>query len=406
MELEKNMNSVNENSGSQGNLSMVATEVEAKTLADEFLEAHYEFRRNVLRGCTEYRKIGEENWIVLTKEAVKSILLKSVRELGDDIDIKPEIRLYVVSDEPQLFDPINDWLTNLPEWDGNDRVVDFWKRIPGITADQIYFMSIYHRSVVAHWLGMDSEHGNECVPVLIGAQGARKSTFVLQFLPPHLRQYYLDHFNLANKFDKDMALTNCLIINLDEMDKYSAKQMAEIKASLSKVEVNARNIYGRTIECKRRYASFFATTNCEMPLTDPTGSRRFICIRVPNGRIIDVETAIEYEQLYAQILHELKVGKMRYWFNDDETSQIQALNTPFQRELDLNQMLSLCYRHAKDDEEAKQVGVLEIQQHLHSLFPAVAMPQISTVKIGKAMKAADFVKTHTRKGSVYPVVEI
>lgn len=378
----------------------------AKTMAEEFLETHYEFRRNVLRGIVEYRKLNEDTWYPLSEEALKSIFVKSKREMGDDVDIKADIRMYVESEEPKAFDPINDWLDNLPAWDGRDRVVDFWKRIPGISAELIYYLSIWFRSVVAHWIGMDNEHGNECVPVLIGQQGARKSTFVLRFLPHHLRMYYLDHFNLANKFDKEMALTNCLIINLDEIDKYTTKQMAEIKASLSKVKVNARKIYGKTIEVKHRYASFFATTNCEFPLVDPTGSRRFICIRVPEGCIIDIHSEMEYEQLYAQVLYELRVEKARYWFNDEETKRIQAMNTPYQRDLDIRQMIALCYRKPEKDDDVKEVGTTEIQDKLHLMFPTVAMPQISSVKIGKAMKELDFERQRTRRGSKYNLVEI
>ena len=33
----------------------------------------------------------------------------------------------------------------------------------------------------------------------------RKSTFVARLLPPELRVYFLDHLNLSNKFDKEMA---------------------------------------------------------------------------------------------------------------------------------------------------------------------------------------------------------
>ena len=69
---------------------------------------------------------------------------------------------------------------------------------------------------MAHWMGMDPLHGNECVPVLIGPQGCGKSTFAVRLLPEHLRQYYLDHINFGNKFDCDMALTHNLIVNIDE----------------------------------------------------------------------------------------------------------------------------------------------------------------------------------------------
>ena len=75
-------------------------------------------------------------------------------------------------------------------------------------ASQEGMLATWLRSVVAHWLQMDTIHGNECVPTLIGAQGCGKTTFFVRLLPPHLRAYYLDHLNLSNKFDKEMALTN------------------------------------------------------------------------------------------------------------------------------------------------------------------------------------------------------
>ncbi len=45
-------------------------------------------------------------------------------------------------------------------------------------------------------------------------------------------------------------------------------------------------------------------------LTDPSGSRRFICIEVTG--VIDTNRPIDYEQLYAQAMYELEHGE-RYW---------------------------------------------------------------------------------------------
>ena len=56
-------------------------------------------------------------------------------------------------------------------------------------------------------------------------------------------------------------------------------------------------------------ASFIATTNDRQPLTDPTGSRRYICCDIDG--IIDTDTPIDHRQLYAQAVAELQrhVGK-------------------------------------------------------------------------------------------------
>ena len=39
-------------------------------------------------------------------------------------------------------------------------------------------------------------------------------------------------------------------------------------------------LYGTSVVEMRRYASFIATSNHKDLLTDPSGSRRFICIEV------------------------------------------------------------------------------------------------------------------------------
>ena len=58
----------------------------------------------------------------------------------------------------------------------------------------------------------------------------------------------------------------------------------------------ARRPYGTSVVEMRRYASFIATSNHKDLLTDPSGSRRFICIEVKG--VIDTSRPIDYDQLY------------------------------------------------------------------------------------------------------------
>ena len=383
--------------------------VENDLLAIEYhLEHNYQFRRNVLSGLVEYKKTGEpdENFSRLTSEALNTIFIKAKREIPDDTSLKTDIKAYVESDIPPVYNPVVAWLDSLAKWDGKDRVAEFLNRIPGLSDEKIAFLRIYLRSNVAHWLNMEQEHGNETVPLLIGNQGCGKSTFCVRFLPKHLRQYYLDHFNLANKFDKEMALSSCLLICLDEIDMYNARQMAHIKQALSKVKVNGRKIYGKTIDERMRFASFIATTNNRHPLVDKTGSRRFLTIEIPNGELINNNDEIEYEQLYAQLLYEVRDEKLRYWYTNEETQRIQELNAPYEQTLDLEQMIDCMFRKPHGNEEHGAFTSLDIRKILKQQYPDVADSQINSIKIGKAMKEMKVARVKSKRGVSYSLVKL
>ena len=311
-------------------------------MVESFMEEHYAFRRNLLSGKTEIAVLKDEDdaspenekspdheasseeekektalqncdlkWEVMTKEKVNSIV-RAAKKLGvgGKKSPRPDIEEYIGSDVIPDFDPIRAYLMELPKWDGKNHVAELFGRIPGLTSEQLSWCSIWLRSAVAHWLQMDTLHGNEVVPVLIGPQGCGKSTFAYRLLPEHLRQYFLDHINFGNKFDAEMALTHNLYVNIDEFANMGPNQQGKLKQTLSKVKVNGRPIFGKAQADRPRYASFLATTNDEHPLCDPTGSRRFICIRIPSGHHIDNASVIYYAQLYAQVVYELRDKKI------------------------------------------------------------------------------------------------
>ncbi len=263
--------------------------LEAALEAELFLQDNYLFRRNVLNGKLEFATLPAEVPVyrTLTQEALNSIVIRAKRE--DICEGKPrtDIMELIHSEVVPVFNPVQDFLEHLPAWDGKNHVSRLFGRIPGISTEQHGFLAVWIRSMVAHWLQLDTIHGNECVPTLIGAQGCGKTTFVTRLLPPHLREYFLDHLNLSNKFDKEMALTNNLLVNLDELEAIRPSQHAHLKQTLSKSKVNGRPIFGCSQEDRPRFASFVATTNNPHPLTDATGSRRYICLTIPKGQLID-----------------------------------------------------------------------------------------------------------------------
>ena len=379
------------------------------TLAVElFLNENYCFRRNVLNGKVEFaEKSDTENWRPLTQEALNSIIRRAKKkQICEKGSPKTEIMEFVYSEDVPVHNPIGDYLKQLPRWDGKNHIGQLFGRLPGITTEQLGFLATWLLSAVAHWLQMDTLHGNECVPTLIGAQGCGKTTFFHRLLPTELRQYYLDHLNLSNKFDKEMALTNNLLVNLDELDAIRPSQHAALKQTLSKSKVNGRPIYGCSQEDRPRFASFVATTNNPHPLTDATGSRRYICLLIPDGQYIDNSGEIDYGQLYAQVLHELTVTKTPYWFSNDEVARIQQLNQNYLLKKDISEMVEICFRKPKEGEVGKLMNSKMLLEHIQHAYPSIDISHGNKVRVGQAMKTLGYESTDHSNIPFYKVIPL
>ena len=388
-----------------------------------FLNENYAFRRNLLNGKVEFATKSDADaspqeavieatestltWRPLTHEALNSIIRRAKKEqVCEKGSPRTEIMEFVHSEDVPVHNPIGEFMDSLPQWDGQNHIARLFSRLPGITSEQQGFMATWLLSAVAHWLQMDTLHGNECVPTLIGAQGCGKTTFFHRLLPPELRQYYLDHLNLSNKFDKEMALTNNLLVNLDELDAIRPSQHAALKQTLSKSKVNGRPIYGVAQEDRLRFASFVATTNNPHPLTDPTGSRRYICLQIPDGQYIDNSDEIDYQQLYAQALYELKETKTPYWFNNDEVARIQQLNRNFLVQKDIAEMIELCFRKPMEGETAKLMNTKMLLSHIQKEYPSVDINHGNKVRVGIAMTTLGYESADRSNIAYYKVIPL
>ena len=388
---------------------------------ESFLEESYLFRRNVLNGKTEFicikpvkeleeeepensevkenseiKEISEKKelekkeetqkkeenpeektWQILTAEAFNSIVRRAKKlGIGEQKSPRQDIEEYIKSDAVPVFDPIREYMNKLPKWDGKNHVAALFGRIPGLTSEQLAWCATWFRSAVAHWLQMD-------------------------MLPEELRQYFLDHINFGNKFDSEMALTHNLIVNVDELANITVAQQGKLKQTLSKVKVNGRPIFGKSQADRRRYASFLATTNDEHPLCDPTGSRRYLCLRVPDGEFIDNNSAINYDQLYAQMVYELRDKKTPYWFTNDEVARIQECNLSFFKVDDLEPMINYCFRMPEEKEEGKWMVSSEVFDVLHLQYPMLVGNMSTKVKIGQTLKFMGYKSKHTKHGQAY-----
>ena len=367
---------------------------------DLFLNENYEIRKNVMRGVAEYRErtgIGF-SFRDLTEEARNSITMKALRQGIKCWD--KDIRRYVNSDDIELYDPMNEYLDSLPKWDGKDRVEALARRISTSYEEWPELFHLWMRSMVAMWMGKGQLSGNSLVPLLIGRQGCGKSSFCRILLPQQLRDYYNDRINFKNETDLNLGLTSFGLINLDEFDKITQRQQIVLKYLVSTADLKYRPPYGKAYTSNRRYASFIGTTNEQTPLTDPSGSRRFLCVSIDGD--IDFETPVDHQQLYAQLMYEIQHGE-RYWLSKDEERALMEHNLTYQRLNGLGEMLMSLIAKPRSNEDGEWLSLKDLSALLKKHFKGYKEDTAAFQKIGSYLRRPEykFQSRHTNNGTLY-----
>lgn len=366
---------------------------------ERFLLEHYQFRVNMMTGVTQYRRRNALQVVFkdVTPRAMNTMCLQAV-DAGLGIWDK-DIRRYLDSDRIPEFDPVNDYLDRLPQWDGKDRLTPFLSRVKTDNPCWLEDGKVWMRSMVAHWMGKDAVHGNAIVPVLIGRQGGGKTSFCSIVLPPELRDYYNDNISFKSDTDLNMGLTRFCLINIDEFDALSPTKHPLLKYLLSKGDVKMRPPYGKAYVQRRRMASFIATTNNLRPLTDATGSRRFVCIKADE---IDHTSAVNYPQLYAQLKADIQAGKP-YYFRDADNQRIMQQNEAFMRVMNFPTMVTTLFLPAN---QCKNVGLMSIQEIVSLLakhFPTFTGSNNAEMRLGRVFVDMGYERVRRTKGTCYRI---
>ena len=365
-----------------------------------FLNSNYELRKNVMRGVAEYRMRTGVGFSFqdLTEEARNSITMRAMEQGIKCWD--KDIRRYVNSDDIERYDPMNDFLEHLPQWDGRDRITPLAHRIPTQWQAFPHLFNIWMRSMVAMWLGKGQLTGNALVPLLIGRQGCGKSSFCRILLPRELQDYYNDRINFKNEQDLNLGLSSFGLINLDEFDKITQRQQIVLKYLVSTADLKYRPPYGKAYTSNRRYASFIGTTNEQTPLTDPSGSRRFLCVSIDGD--IDFETPVDHQQLYAQLMYEIQHGE-RYWLSKDEERALMEHNLAYQRLNGLGEMLMSLIAKPRSNEDGEWLSLKDLSALLKKHFKGYKEDTTAFQKIGSYLRRPEykFQSRHTNNGTLY-----
>ena len=368
-----------------------------------FLAGRYGFRFNVLTGATEFRCLPDgENGAFrpVTERDLNAICLEAHRH-GIDCWDRDVARMVHSADVPE-YHPFRQYFQRLPAWDGRDRLHDLAARV----SDNPLWKQAFHRwmlGLAAQWAGLsDGLHAHSTAPLLVSdEQGLGKSTFCRALLPPELQAYYTDSVDLARPDKVERQLTEMGLLNLDEFDRIPEKKHPLLKNLMQLSALNLRKAYQRHGQALPRIASFIGTSNSRELLSDPSGSRRFICVLVEHP--VDC-TGIDHAQIYAQLKAELENGE-RYWFSHGEENALRLHNAAFYRICPAGEVLRRYYRAAQPGEKVRPLSLPEIFARLRRLEPG-AMAGVTLPKLAQALVTAGVQKIHTHYGNRYRVVEL
>ena len=175
----------------------------------------------------------------------------------------------------EIYNPINDFFSKLPKWDG----IDYFKKLEKYIQFDVdekpdFFFAMLKKHIIrAIKCAIVEKYINRMVFVLHGPQEIGKSMFFRWLSLGQL--YYEEPINPADK-DSILALARYLIINMDELDSLNKKDVAKLKAFISHGEVTKRVPYGRHDEIFPRIASFVGSTNKTDILADEKNTRWII----------------------------------------------------------------------------------------------------------------------------------
>lgn len=363
----------------------------------QFLFRRYRFRRNGITDEVEYKeKTGSSgDWLPLTREARNDFNIAAldagIRVWDKDVD-----RL-LASHHIVAYDPVGEWLSALPHWDGNDRLGMLAKRVKTEMPAWEENFKIWMRAMVRQWMGGNQQYGAQMVLMLIGAQGTHKSTFMRLLLPEALRSFYTDRIDFANRKDALRALSRFLLISIGEYDQVSGRQMAYLKHLIQRTDIVERRMYETTYQQRRRYAAFAATTNNTQVLKDDTGSRRYLCVEVSKPIDTDVSMGheIDYLQLYAQIKAEI-ARRMPCHFDGERERSICRQNSYYSTTPLVVSIFCDQYHKPREGEQTVLMSPTEILETLRKNHKGLSVSQSTCTTLGAYLQ-----RNHFMRGSGY-----
>lgn len=379
--------------------SKTATVEEIKS----FLDGHISLRFNEITSRVEY-EIPADNTDAHRFMPVNDRIVNSLWSQMSTItrvNIQDMYRV-IESDYVPVFNPFKEYLNNLSKPGEQDYIRELAQtvRVKGGEQEQKLwhlYLKKWLVGMVASWISEDVV--NNVILVLIGEQGAYKTTWFNYLLPPPLKQYFYTKTN-ANRMSKDdlLTLAQYALVCCEELDTMRPAELNQLKAAVTMPSIDERAAYAHYHEHRKHIASFCGTGNNTQFLSDPTGNRRWLPFEV-DSILSPREHPFHYEGIYAQALS-LYASGFQYWFTKEEIQELNRHNKQFETPHLEHELVDLYFRRPIDSELGEFISVARALQMISNGISQ----KLSAVNVGRAFSDLGFKRVRTNSSRGFIVV--
>lgn len=377
--------------------SKTATVEEIKS----FLDGHISLRFNEITSRVEY-EIPADNTDTHRFMPVNDRIVNSLWSQMSTItrvNIQDMYRV-IESDYVPVFNPFKEYLNNLSKPGEQDYIRELAQTVQvkgGEQEQKLWhlYLKKWLVGMVASWISDDVV--NNVILVLIGEQGAYKTTWFNYLLPPPLKQYFYTKTN-ANRMSKDdiLTLAQYALVCCEELDTMRPAELNQLKAAVTMPSIDERAAYAHYHEHRMHIASFCGTGNNTQFLSDPTGNRRWLPFEV-ESILSPRDHPFHYEGIYAQALS-LYTSGFQYWFTKEEIQELNRHNKQFETPHLEHELVDLYFRRPIDSELGEFISVARALQMISNGISQ----KLSAVNVGRAFSDLGFkrVRTNSCRGFI------
>ena len=390
----------------------------------QWLSMRYEFHRNEVTGyyevCSRDVIKGKFHRWTRMDDNIENSLWIEMEEDGLQTQ-QPRLHSLINSDFSEKYNPLLDFLTSLPAWDGKtDYIQMLADRIHIADTDGAhhtqedfrYFFKKWFVAMVVTWV-TDTVVG-QTILIFVGKGGLFKTTFFDKLLPKILHEYFINE-STASYTDKDFmeAMASKALMCLDEFETAFGKNLSAFKSCVTKLFFSIRRPYDKYRTELPHRAAMCGTSNSVQIISEEE-NRRYSPWLIES---IDspIDHPIDYQHVYAQAVALGKEVMERqrkhedgwvFWLTTEDIEVMREHNKMFMISNYMEDQILRYYRVPGKDVEARYIKFRYSSEILERIGGCPALSRyIYQQNLASTLLRLGFERKRRSKGMGWFVIE-